>query len=192
MPRRILYLGLNPPPHVLHYPVITTQKLETPAISQALALWPHFTHVLFTSKTTVRYWFEIKPDFDKIALAIGPSTAAELLLRGITPLIAPVPTQEGLLALTRTLSNPYFFFPRSRKARPLLTDSLQDPFFALDLYDTLFQRPEPLPNFAEIDEIIFTSPSTVQGFLRIFGKLPRDKILTPIGPVTEEALRTHT
>lgn len=191
MPSKILYLGLDPPPDVLHYPVITTQQLDTPALSQALTLWPRFTHVLFTSKTTVRYWFETKPDFDKIAIAIGPATAKALFSRSITPILAPTPTQEGVLSLLQTIPNPYFFFPHSRKARSFLTDSLQAPCFSLDLYDTLFQVPHPLPNLADIDEIVFTSPSTVDGFLRIFGKLPRDKILTPIGPITAAYLKTH-
>jgi uroporphyrinogen-III synthase len=46
-----------------------------------------------------------------------------------------------------------------------------------------------VPNLAAFDEIVFTSPSTIEAFLAIFGALPRDKILTPVGPVTEAALR---
>jgi uroporphyrinogen-III synthase len=179
---RILYLGLNPKPGTFHYPVIRT--VYCGQIDQALTLWSQFTHIIFTSQTTVHYW---PGPWDKPTIAIGPATAAALHAKGINPLIAPEATQEGIIALISGMGG-CFFLPRSKRARSTLTDFMREkgiPFFALDLYDTVSQKLEPVPNLDDFDEIIFTSPSTVEGFLQIYGKLPKDKKLTPIGPVTE-------
>jgi uroporphyrinogen-III synthase len=153
-----------------------------------MALWPKFTHVIFTSQTTVRYW---PGPWDKPTIAIGSATAAALQAKGLKPLVALEATQEGIIELIRGMEG-YFFLPRSRLSRSVITDYFDSngiPHHALDLYDTLFQKLEPVPNLDDFDEIVFTSPSTVEGFLRIFGKLPLNKKLTPIGPVTAEAIR---
>lgn len=188
----LLYLGLDPPPNAFHYPVIRTVKRFTPELSQAKELWPQFTHLLFTSKTAVRYL-----DWDlqgKTAIAIGESTANEIRIRGSFPLVAPEAQQEGVIELLDRLSldGAFFCYPKSKRSRPLLTDYLQQKkirFFALDLYDTILQRPEPPPSLDLFDEIVFTSPSTVDGFLKIYGYLPDNKKLTAVGPVTAAALR---
>jgi len=182
---RILYLGLKPKPGTFHYPVIRTEYCGK--IDEALALWPQFTHIIFTSQTTVHYW---PGPWDKQTIAIGTATAAALHKRGLDPIVAPEATQEGVIALISEI-NGYFFLPRSKRARSALTNFMRErgiSFFALDLYDTLFQKLEPVPNLDDFDEIVFTSPSTVEGFLRIFGSLPKNKKLTPIGPVTDQAI----
>lgn len=181
----ILNLGLSPKPGTFHYPVIRTEFCGCTA--EALALWPQFTHIIFTSQQAVHYW---PGPWDKQTIAIGPATAAALQRKGLAPLIAPEPTQEGVIALIAHIPG-HFFLPRSRRARPILTDHFRAcsiPFYALDLYDTLFQQLEPIPSLDDFDEILFTSPSTVEGFLRIYGKLPQGKKLTAIGPITEKAL----
>ncbi|HSX10647.1 MAG TPA: uroporphyrinogen-III synthase [Chlamydiales bacterium] len=180
-----LYLGLNPTPGTFHYPVIRTVYCAN--LEPALALWPLFTHIIFTSQTAVHYW---PGPWDKHLIAIGAATATAL--KGKEVLIAPEATQEGIIALIRNIDG-YFFLPRSRLTRPTLTDFMtaqKIPHFALTLYDTIFQKLEPVPNLADFDEIVFTSPSTVEGFLRIYGKLPNGIKLTPIGPITAGHLQS--
>jgi len=190
-PHSVLYLGLDPKgwPHAIHYPVIRTERI----VSEVPQSWPQFTHVIFTSRSAVRHWWEVHPSFDKIAIAIGEGTAEELRARGVEPLVAPEAVQEGVIALLEQidLENAFIFFPCSKRARPNLTRYLAGRglrFLRLDLYDTLFQRPDPVPSLEGIDEIVFTSPSTVEGFLRIFADFPRGKNLTAIGPITQKAL----
>ncbi|MGB7977540.1 MAG: uroporphyrinogen-III synthase [Chlamydiales bacterium] len=181
----ILYLGLRPKSGTFHYPVIRTEFCGD--LGEALALWPKFTHIIFTSQTAVEYW---PGPWDKEAIAIGEATAAALRRHGVEPKMAPFATQEGVIELIREMKG-YFLIPRSRLARAALTDFMQErqiPFHAVDLYDTHFQRLEPIPDLAEFDEIVFTSPSTVRGFLQIYGTLPKGKKLTPIGPVTASFL----
>ena len=50
-----------------------------------------------------------------------------------------------------------------------------------DLYDTISHRPGEPPPFEEIDIVILTSPSTIKGFLDIYGKSPRDKEIVAQG-----------
>lgn len=187
--RKILYLGLNPKgKDVLHYPVIRTEKIAS--FEEARLLWDKSTHVIFTSQTAVRYWNEEKIPLDKIVISVGKATAN---LVGRPSLIANPETQEGVIALLETmdLQKAFIFWPKSKKARPVLTQYLQEkkiPYYALDLYDTVFQKLEPVPNLMEVKEIVFTSPSTVEGFLRIYGSFPPGIRYTAIGPVTERAI----
>ncbi len=151
--------------------------------------WKLFTHVIFTSQEAVRYLDQ--PLHDKQVIAVGEATAKAVRSRGGEPLVANPSTQEGVMALLQTLdlSNAFLFFPHSVKARGGLIQFLR--FYrhvCLPLYDTLFQKPEPVPDLDAIDEIVFTSPSTVEGFIRIFGALPRNKKLTAIGPITQQVV----
>jgi uroporphyrinogen-III synthase len=192
---RILYLGIDAPPGVFHYPVIRTERIDSPELLRALALWQGCSHIIFTSKNGVRHW--PGPLSGKTAIVIGEATGAEIVSRGGASLIAPVATQEGVAALLDRLDlgKAFVLYPHSKIARPFLTGYLKSKeiqYFSFPLYETLFQRPEPPPNLAEFDEIVFTSPSTVQAFLQIYSSMPSRIILTPIGPVTKKALEEYT
>lgn len=187
----ILYLGLDPSgwktdKPLIHYPVIQVRPLPVSKPSD----WEEITHLIFTSKTAVRHWqfFESKQ-----ALAIGEATADFLAKSGVSSIQAPEATQEGMIKLLENLplKNAYLLWPRSTKARSVLSDYLTSRairFQIIDLYETHFQKPEVPISLEEVEEIVFTSPSTVEGFLRIFKTLPTNKKLTAIGPVTACAL----
>ncbi|HNA62653.1 MAG TPA: uroporphyrinogen-III synthase [Rhabdochlamydiaceae bacterium] len=197
-----LYLGTDPSSvkHVeglIHYPVIRTIPLSVPS-----HIWDDFseyTHILFTSKNGVSIFLAqcSKPLTDKQLIAIGAATAARLREHQIEPhFVAEEESQEGVIELLRLqdLTDAYILYPRSSLARKKLENFFierQIRYQVCDLYETHFQKIEPVPNLSEIKEIIFTSPTTVRGFLEIYGKLPRDKKLTCIGPVTEEELRKY-
>jgi uroporphyrinogen-III synthase len=200
--KTILYLGTDPSHYecegnLVHYPVIkiVPRSLE----QQAYAEIGKFTHVIFTSKNAVKVLFEhITPDSvaGKTLIAIGTVTAAHLCQLNLFPqFISPEETQEGIVQLLKTmpLENPYFFLPRSSLSRPVLVNYFAERgirFLACDLYDTVTQILEPKPDLSSVDEIVFSSPSTVHAFIEIFGALPKGKKLIAIGPVTERALNT--
>lgn len=191
-----LYLGIDAPPtpNMFHYPVIRTERIDSPQLQQALQLQERCTHWIFTSKNGVRHW----PNklLGSPAFVIGSSTAEEVRLRGAVPFMAPEATQEGVITLLKTadLKDVFLLYPHSRRARSLLSEYLQCekiPHFSFDLYDTLFQRLEPVPDLNDFDEILFTSPSTVQGFSLIFLNIPARVSLRAIGPVTQKALHMY-
>jgi uroporphyrinogen-III synthase len=132
---------------------------------------------------------------NKQLVAIGKSTAAKLTQAGYAPhLICQDESQEGMIELLKTqdLHNAYLFYPRSLLARKKLERYLVNRGVrhqTCDLYETVFQKPVPVPDLTQVDEIIFTSPSTVKGFMAAFGAIPSNKKLTCIGPITEEELK---
>ncbi|MDE3055908.1 MAG: uroporphyrinogen-III synthase [Verrucomicrobiota bacterium] len=190
----MLYLGLDPPPGVFHYPVIATERLDTPLLLDAIARLNEFTHLIFTSKRAVLHWGE-SSEFVPVCVAIGEGTARVLRTKGKEPLVAQEAIQEGVAILVEQilLENPNssFLYPHSLQARSFLREFLHSKgvkFLAFPLYRTLLIRKEPVPNPLDFEEVFFTSPSTVDGFLQIFGSLPQGPRLKAIGPVTEAYL----
>lgn len=204
--KTVLYLGTSPvhyagDGHLIHYPVIriVPRSSEAPEIREAFEQLEKYTHILFTSKNSVAVFFQHLQVLQKRLgeqkiLAIGKVTEAHLSRKGVrVERTAEVETQEGIIAeLARLdLTDSFLFLPRSSLSRPKLVEYLEQNkirFLACDLYDTQFQKLEPVPDLAKIDEIIFTSPSTVKAFLSIYSELPKDKKLTAIGPITQEFL----
>lgn len=209
MLKKILYLGTSPANfsfdgHLIHYPVIkiVPRSVDHPEVEEAFEDLAKYTHLIFTSKNTVQVFFgqltsrgwNAELLKHKFIAAIGKVTAAHLAYQNVrVDLIAHEETQEGIIEAFEPydLTNAYVFMPRSSRARPQLFQHFQHNKIhvrACDLYDTLVQKLDPVPNLHDIDEIVFTSPSTVEGFKEIFGALPKNKKLIAIGPITEEAL----
>jgi len=190
---RILYLGTDPSRFnqpCIHYPIIQTIAAE--AIDEETKdVWPRVTHLIFTSPNAVKHWFNVGKIEGRIAIAIGEGTRAALRKRGVEPLIAPTATQEGVIELLKTidLTHAFLLLPRSSRARETLTDYLKKrgvDFHVFDLYRTVTHKTEPLPDLNQINEIIFTSPSTIDAFREIFGKVPDHIRIRCIGPITKQ------
>ena len=176
-------------------------SLDDPEIQQAYNTLDQFTHFIFTSKNAVKVFCQHLAELNRSlnihqrVIAIGEVTAAHLSKQGITPhFISKEETQEGVVKMLGMLDlkGAYVFLPRSSLSRPVLLNFFKERgirFLACDLYDTVTQCLSPKPDLDQINEIIFTSPSTVRAFLEIFGKLPSGKKLLAIGPITEETLR---
>lgn len=214
MAKRILYLGLDPTHYsskdeVIHWPIIQVvpRPLSEPAIHQALCHFEHYSHIIVTSKTTVAilqdYLSQLKIGVQawaqKVILAVGQVTAKHLQACGITPtIVAQEETAEGIIYELQQLSleQAHVFWPHSARARLLIKEFLKTQGIrhtTCPLYDTIPQVPQTMPNLEGFDAIIFTSPSTVEAFLQIFGAFPSQVELVAIGPVTARFLYTaHT
>jgi uroporphyrinogen-III synthase len=193
----ILYLGLDPSRYpcrgkqLWHYPLIRTEKLVSPQIAEARLFWVKCSHAIFTSRSAVSYWFEEVSPGDHHVVAVGKATAVALQEKGIFPQVAKEETQEGVIACLQEMDPSQLFWPRSQKARPLLENYLQErgfPYMALDLYTTVFLLPPLIEDWSGIQEIVFTSPSTVQAFFAIYPSIPQGVEVVAIGPVTKQAL----
>ncbi len=162
-----------------------------------------YTHIIFTSKNTIPVFcdfvncagFELTQVKSTI-IAIGKVTAHGCEEAGLkVDIVAKEEHQEGVIEELQwlDLEDAYFFLPRSSKSRPVIENYLirrRIRYQVCDIYDTVTNTPDKLPNLDEVDEIVFTSPSTVLAFLQIFSAIPKDKKLTSVGPITAAALTT--
>ena len=205
---KILYTGLSTK-HMLsdkgveHLPLIeiVPRSFDGLEIQRAFVDVPHYTHIIFTSKSGVEVFFDCLKHYGGASLqgkeiwAIGTVTARRIEDYGFqVSKVAKEETQEGLIHLLalEDLDQAYILLPQSSKARPALAQTLvlrRIRHQLCHLYDTLTKRPPVLPDIKTFDEIIFTSPSTVDAFIEIFGEIPKGKKMITIGPITEHRLK---
>lgn len=210
MTRKILYLGLDPlyyqgEGEVVHWPIIEIipRPLSDPALQESLLSFDRYSHVVITSKSTVSILdsylqllgFEREHWKEKVILAVGKVTASHLRDLQIIPThICQEESAEGMIEVLShlNLEGAYLFWPHSSKARPLISRFLEEKrvcFSECLLYEPRArEETTPLPDVNSFDEIVFTSPSTVEAFLKIFETFPVGPQLSPIGPVTAQKL----
>lgn len=190
----ILYLGLDPSRHhlrgkVTHYPVIRIEPLpfRRPDLSR-------FTHMILTSKSAVSLFFDGTSPFSGEIIAVGQATADALRGHGmVATLIAEEESSEGIVRALKghELAGARILWPHSKRSRQVIPEWAKRCGVALEevvVYDTIAQQPGPPPKLDSFDEIAFTSPSTVAGFLKIYGCLPKEKRLWTQGAVTGQAI----
>lgn len=177
-----LYLGLRSPSHLYHhFPIITIKPLPFEPVKGA-------THLIFTSRTAVQMYKE-HIQYEKI-LAVGKKTAQELLPH--SSLIAELEQAEGIIALLKkeNLENAHVVFPKSYHSREVISQWLREKnvrFTEIPLY-TQEETSLNLPDTTPFKRIHFTSPSTVNAFMSLYGKMPEHKEIVSIGPITSLAL----
>ncbi len=199
---RRLHTGLTPPlAGAAHAPFIKIAPRHIPRPDDRFAEIKTASHFIFTSKTAVDLLLNAIPSFTQLSscpcFAVGQKTKGCLNKWGFDNVAASkTETAEGLIASIEehNLIHPKFFWPHSALSRRVIPDYCQKkmiPLIDLILYDTLPNIPDPIPDLQDFDEIIFTSPSSVEGFLSVYGSLPQTCQLTPIGPITADALRRN-
>jgi uroporphyrinogen-III synthase len=200
----VLYVGLTPENYktegqLTHCPLIeiVPHSKTEPDIACALANFQNYTHIIVTSKSSVQIlkdYVSMEEWKMKTTIAVGHVTAKYLEDNGIKPTaVAKEETAEGVIEVLKKLdlSQAFVFWPHAVLARPLIANYLFEkmiPYAECHLYETRFKEPTNLLNLKQFDEIVFTSPSTVDAFLKAYGTLPQDIKLTPIGPITEKHL----
>lgn len=206
-----LYLGIELPfagfdeRKLIHKPIISVVPKCRDEIAQAFQDIPLYTHLIFTSKSAVRFFFQALPAFQipllylntKIFIAVGQSTQSAIEAQGFkVHFTAKEETSEGVVAeldrMNKQLS--YFFWPHSNGSRPVISNFLQENGYRYKdcvLYSTIPAAEFEMPDSSLFDEIIFTSPSTVEAFFLRFPNFREKKIFTSIGPITESSLAKY-
>jgi len=203
--KKKIYFGLEPDDlSYYHFPVIKTVPihLEKEIFSQVESA----THIIITSKMGARYFMqqvsEHKLDltliYQKEFLSVGCVTTATLKSMGcVNVRQAENESQEGLIDLIKEhYPNPKtysIFFPHSKKSRRNLPDFLKESgyhFSECILYDTVVNDSHKnLPDLNNFSVLFFSSPSCVDAFLTLFGKLPRNKVIKTQGEITQSYLQ---
>jgi len=206
----ILYVGTNPNHYyalgnIIHHPMIQISKapLEGKTITQIVDHLDKYHMFLFTSRFAVKYFFELLEEHKyplkdlKVQdfVVIGKSTAKALREYGFEPVLtANIETSRGMLESLQEnydLKGKSIFFPRSSLPNPYLTQELTELGAKVDtvsIYQNSKPPKRPLPN-GEIQNILFTSPSTVENFLEDYGQIPKDWRVLSKGTPTAKYLK---
>lgn len=203
----ILYLGTYPEKYrslgrVIHFPMIaiSTAKVAKPAA--VVADLKKADTILLTSRCGVKYFFEFlasrKFAFEQLRgkdfVVIGAATEQQLAKYGFSPrLVADEESSEGLFKLMKKslkLKGRRIIFPRSSLSNPYLEQHLTKvgaKVREVIVYENSKPAKRELPS-GQIDQAIFTSPSTVRNFLEDYGAIPKDWAIFAKGKPTQRTL----
>lgn len=127
-------------------------------------------------------------------LSIGTTTSLELKGNGITGFEQPENDNSyGVIDWFARQPRGRVLIPRSSLALDIIPDGLRRLGFEVDTVTAYVNRMPSSPQQVDlglINRIVFTSPSTIDNFIRLYGALPADKEFVARGPVTEQHLQT--
>lgn len=193
--------------------IVPTQASMGPGLLSSID--SSFDWIIFTSKNTVRFFFEQfgtgKAAVAKIRnckiCAVGPQTAELLDAYGAsTDLIPKHYTAEGIVEAfdSQSPKSLRILYPKGDKARNVINEDLSAK--GHDVYSPVLYRtlcPDDLPMQARkalrqkrVDCAIFTAPSMVENLAKILGedlfkRTLSNILIASIGPITSQACHRH-
>lgn len=204
---KTLYTGLvcNNPDYI-HTPLIEivgikdNSHLKTLIEKWYLENCQQVDYLLFTSRYSVKYFKEnlgshpINNNLpNKKIVSIGDATSKALKDAGFTNIFQVQKDDSyGVIDFFSNKERARVLIPRSNLALDIIPNGLKNlgfEVFTAIAYQNIMPKNPTKVNIEEIDEIIFTSPSTIDNFLKVYGHLPSNKILKTRGIVTEQHLK---
>ncbi len=188
---------------LIHFPMITIRAAKISTTRAVIARLKKADIILLTSRCGVKYFFEFlvsqKFSFDNLRsksfVVIGAETEKQLGIYGFSAnLIAKDETSEGLFVEIKRafkLKGKSIIFPRSSLSNPYLKKNLQKTGAKVDeivVYENIKPAKKELPK-DKIDQVIFTSPSTLNNFLADYGQIPKEWTILAKGKRTQLELK---
>ncbi|MDR0733643.1 MAG: uroporphyrinogen-III C-methyltransferase [Dysgonamonadaceae bacterium] len=187
--------------NLTHTPLITVERNReaNDLLKKAVG---EYGWIVFTSRYGVRFFFEILDELRldvhsfgaaKIA-SIGKTTSLELAEHNIRPDLEPEPeSAEGLIRRFEEikLSNARILLPRSNKGLPYLPEALEkmgNRVTDLPVYNNMVNKAAEKVDLSRFQKIVFSSPSGVEAFMKMYGRLPEGMLLAARGRTTEEMI----
>ena len=209
--KKILMTGTNPERYarlgeIIHTPLI---ELVAPSrhekIDTALRKLDTYDYLIFTSAHAVDFFFQrlsfLGGDARRCSkttiAAVGVVTTKALLRYGITPDITPSRAcAADLIDIfnERSIRGKHFLLPRSNLASnelPLALRRMGNRVDTLVAYQNRISRNPQKIDLVGIDAVIFTSPSCVRNFKKLYGRIPSDVELMVLGDTTKKAIGRH-
>ena len=193
--------------NVIHQPLIEINRTTATVLQGTINHLQQFDWLFFTSRYSVRYFFEMLKSAGKDSrflhhlriASVGRVTSKALKNLGITPDLQPEEeSSEGLLQTIRELNiRPgKVFIPRSDKGLPVLPEGLTTMGWEVETF-AIYKNQMPQNLIAldlnDIDKIVFSSPSCVTNFIKLYGAFPEDKEYIFRGKETEKRFKDlHT
>lgn len=208
---KILFTGTNLGKYahlgyVFHQPMIELRPLkdytETDLVIESIG---SFAWLIFTSLYAVDYflkrWFDLGKDSRKLAqvkiASIGAVTTGRLREYGLLPdLQAANESSEGLVSLFSELGikGTKILIPRSNLATNFLPDTLEEmgnQVVRLTVYENTFPANNQKTEVENFDQVIFTSPSCVDNFIKVYGSLPQKPEIICRGKETQKRVEHY-
>lgn len=195
---KTLFTGLTPPDaDCIHTPLIEIAPVEDDTVlRRALSHLSTYNYLLFTSRFAVRFFLGAMPCCPTLPIvSIGKTTTAALHDVGMKDIIeVEHDNSYGVIDWFSSQPRGRVLIPRSNIALPLIPEGLRNLGFEVDTVTAYINRIPMHPrkvDLTEIDRIVFTSPSTIDNFVRLYGGLPDDKAYVTRGPITQAHLQTY-
>ena len=192
---KTLYTGLTAPDaNYIHTPLIEITPVDDGTVMRRAAdKIDSYDFVLYTSRYAATYVGALLAKARK-TVSIGNATTEALRRTGVEE-IEQVERDNsyGVIDWFSRQPRGRVLFPRSNLALPIIPNGLQALGFEVDCITVYINRMPQHPqkvNLDEIARIVFTSPSTIDNFIRLYGSVPSGKELVTRGPVTAQYLQT--
>lgn len=192
----VLYTGaVCPNSSYIHTPLIEIIGVDDDTLLRSAAKrLQEFDYLLFTSRFAVKYWILSNGGFDiENVVSIGAKTSEALRNAGVKNIKQTEKDDSyGVIDWFSAQKKGRVLIPRSNIALPIIPEGLKALGFEVETVTAYINRMPQNPikvNLDKIDKIIFTSPSTVDNFVKLYGGIPNEKILETRGVVTEKRLK---
>ncbi|MBQ9261783.1 MAG: uroporphyrinogen-III synthase [Prevotella sp.] len=190
-----LYTGITcPNPAYVHTPLIEIAPVDDDAALQRVAHdIDRYDYVLFTSRYAAKYVGAMFAHARRI-VSIGSTTTAALYNIGAKEVWqVDDDNSYGVISWFRKQPRGRVLIPRSNLALSIIPEGLRQSGFEVDTVTAYINSmPKNLQrvDLSHIDRIVFTSPSTIDNFIRLYGSLPEGKVFVFRGQVTKNYLQT--
>ncbi|MDR1996842.1 MAG: uroporphyrinogen-III C-methyltransferase [Candidatus Margulisbacteria bacterium] len=196
----VLFTGARAaPPGFVQQPLIELRPLASYKKADR-ELNQKYDWLVFTSRHAVKYYFARLAAQERDArsltgvkiASIGRATSAALSRHGVRADLQPEnETAAGLLQALRGVRGQKILLPCSNLALPVLYNGLRknNQVARVVVYRNVCPRLHSRIELRDIDKVIFTSPSTVYNFRKIYRKIPPHLEYATRGTTTAEALR---
>ena len=201
--RRTLYTGLsNSNPEFIHTPLIAIhERRDKREILESIHRLNEYDYLLFTSRYAVKYWFATLKESGHVLtktkiISIGNTTTNALKEEGVT-IIIQVEKDDSYGVLDYFCTQPRgkrILFPRSNLGLEILPEGLKKLGFRVDLVTAYDNQPSVNPlrvNLDNIQRVVFTSPSTIDNFIQLYGTLPSHIEYVTQGRITANHLNSR-
>lgn len=189
---KTLYTGITcPDAAFVHTPLIEIRPVsDDTQLRQMASDMEAYDYLLFTSRFAVKYF----PGRCRRTVSIGNATSEALRAAGIETFEqVERDNSYGVIEWFGGQPRGRVLIPRSNLALDIIPEGLRKLGFevtTVTAYENRMPKNAQKVDLGEIDRIVFTSPSTIDNFIRLYGALPADKDYVTRGPITREHLAT--
>ena len=185
--KRTLYTGSEcPNASYIHTPLIAIEPISYAVPTQ------DYDYLLFTSRYAVKYW---RGGFQHHIVSIGSTTTQALKEAGAVDIEqVEIADSYGVIDYFSSQPRGRVLIPRSNLALDIIPNGLQELGFdviPLIIYNNVYPHHVRRVNLTNIQRVVFTSPSTIDNFIKTYGNLPSHIDYETRGRITAQHLKSR-